>query len=97
MTFTIRSQAHRDIAEAVEYYLGEQTPQSAERFADAVDVAYDEIIDTPYLSRVVQYGLREKRVKGFPFVVLYSVEESGIVIVAIYHDRRKRSKLRDRI
>jgi plasmid stabilization system protein ParE len=97
MTFTIRSQAHRDIAEAVEYYLGEQTPQSADRFADAVDVAYDGIINAPYRNRVVQYGLREKKLKGFPYAVLYSVEESGIVIVAIYHDRRKRSKLRGRI
>jgi plasmid stabilization system protein ParE len=70
MTFTIRSQAHRDIAEAVEYYLGEQTPQSADRFANAVDVAYDEITDAPYRCRVVQYGLREKKLKRFPYAVL---------------------------
>jgi len=97
MTFTVRSQAHLDIAEAVEYYIAEQTPQSADRFADAVDIAYDEIVDAPYRNRVVQYGLREKKLKGFPFAVLYSVEESEIVIVAIYHDRRKRAKLRNRI
>lgn len=97
MTFTIRSQADRDIAEAIHYYLDQQTPSSAERFADAVDVVYDEIIDAPYRWRIAEYGLREKKVKGFPFSVFYSVEESEIVIIAIYHDKRKRASLSDRM
>jgi plasmid stabilization system protein ParE len=45
MTVTIRSQAHRDISEALQFYLDEETPHSAERFAGAVDTAYDEIIE----------------------------------------------------
>jgi plasmid stabilization system protein ParE len=97
MTFIVRSQADRDVAEAIEYYLDQETPQSAERFANAVDVAYDDIIDAPTRPRVVEYGFREKKLKKFPYSVLYSIEESEIVVVAVYHDERDRAKLRDRI
>ena len=97
MTLTVRSQADRDIAEALQYYIREETPQSAERFANAVDLAYDEIIDAPTRPRIVEYGFREKKLKKFPYSVLYSIEESEIVVVAVYHDERNRAYLRDRI
>jgi plasmid stabilization system protein ParE len=97
MTFRVRPEAEIDYVESVSYYLTEETPQSAERFTNELDNAYLEIQEAPFRQRVVHYGLREKRVKGFPFAVIYSIEEEEIVVVAIYHDDRKRSRLRERL
>ncbi len=97
MTFHVRPEAEIDYVESVSYYLAEESPQSAERFTNALDHAYREIQEAPFRQRIVQYGLREKRVKGFPFAVIYSIEKDEILVVAIYHDDRKRSRLGERL
>jgi toxin ParE1/3/4 len=97
MTFRVRPEAEIDYVESVSFYRAEESPQSAERFTNGLDTAYREIQEAPFRQRTVHYGLREKRVKGFPFAVIYSIEEEEIVVVAIYHDDRKRSRLKERI
>ncbi len=97
MTFRTRSEAEIDYVETVEFYLEEESPHAAERFTQALEEAYREIRLAPHQQRIVQFGLREKRVKGFPFAVLYSIEHDEIIVVAIYHDRRKRKTLKQRM
>ncbi len=97
MNFRVRPEAEMDYVESVSFYLAEETPQSAERFTNELDNAYLEIQEAPFRQRVVQYGMREKRIKGFPFAVIYSIEEEEIVVVAVYHDDRKRSRLKERL
>jgi plasmid stabilization system protein ParE len=93
MTIRLSSEAEIDYAESLLYYLTEQTPQSAERFTKRIEEAYSEIQEAPLRNRLTVFGLREKRVKGFPFSVLYLIEDDEIFVEAIYHDDRKRSKL----
>jgi plasmid stabilization system protein ParE len=97
MTFRVSSEAERDYEESLLYYLTEETPQSAERFEKQVEIAYRDLQEAPYRNRIAAFGLREKRVKGFPFSVLYLVDGDEIFVEAIYHDDRKRSKLKRRM
>ncbi len=93
----LSSEAEVDYLESVLFYLTEESPQSADRFTNELEKSYDDICDAPYRNREVEVGLREKRVKGFPFTVLYTIESEDIYVHAIYHDDRKRSKLSDRM
>lgn len=97
MTFAIRSQADRDIAETLQFYLDEETPSSAARFADAVDTTYDEIVEAPRRYPADRDGIRQKRIKGFPCSVLYSVQDEEIIILSIRHYKRKPGFWRKRL
>jgi toxin ParE1/3/4 len=89
MTLVIRSQAHHDLRQSLQYYLDQESPESAERFADTVDNAYDEILADPKRYPVTADGTRLKPVLGFPFSIAYSIESDEIVIVAIRHHKRR--------
>jgi toxin ParE1/3/4 len=89
MGLTIRSQAEQDIAEALDYYLEEDSPSSAVRFVDAIEAAYPEILDAPYRYPADRDGIRQKPVLGFPFSVLYSIQGEEIVVFSIRHHKRK--------
>ena len=97
MTFTIRSQAFRDVAEAIQYYLEEEASRSAERFADAVDAAYEIVIESPFRYPADRDGIRQKPILGFPFSVLYSVQDDEIVVFSIRHHKRKPGFWRKRL
>src|SRR4051812_2148609 len=89
MVVTIRSQAELDVAEALDYYLEEDSPSSAVRFVDAMEAAYPEIREAPFRYPADRDGIRQKPISGFPFSVLYSVQNEEIVILAIRHHKRK--------
>jgi toxin ParE1/3/4 len=97
MVVTIRSQAERDIAEALDYYLQEDSPFSAIRFVDAIEAAYPEILDAPYRYPADRDGIRQKPILGFPFSVLYSVRGDEIVVFPIRHHKRKPGFWRTRL
>jgi toxin ParE1/3/4 len=97
MTIRLSSEADFDYAETVLFYLTEESPQSADRFTKELENTYQAMIEAPYRNRGIEFGLREKRVRGFPFSVIYSIEAEEIYVHAIYHDDRKRSALRHRL
>ena len=90
MNLRTRSEAERDFAEAIEYYIAEETPQSARRFKEEVDRVYDLIAQDPFRyppdNDNVRAWLLDHR---FPFRILYTIDsEEEIGIIAIYHNRR---------
>ena len=89
MVLTIRSQAELDIAETLEYYLDEETPVSADRFVQAVEGAYPEILAAPFRYPADRDGIRQKPIIGFPCSVLYSILDDEIVVLSIRHHKRK--------
>jgi plasmid stabilization system protein ParE len=97
MTLHVSSEADIDYIEAVSYYVSEESARLADRFTTELEKAYASILEAPHRNRMTVFGLREKRVKGFPFSVLYSVEGEELYVHAIYHDDRKRSKLTKRL
>jgi plasmid stabilization system protein ParE len=96
MTLHVSSEADIDYVETVLFYMTEESAALAERFTTELEKAYASIWEAPHRNRMTEFELREKRVKGFPFSVLYSIEGEELYVHAIYHDDRKRSKLKDR-
>lgn len=47
------------------------------------------IVETPHLGTEVRLGVRRRLVRRFPYAILYAVEDSEIVILAIAHQRRR--------
>jgi plasmid stabilization system protein ParE len=97
MVVTVRSQAELDIAETLEYYLDEETPVSADRFIDAVEAAYPEILEAPYRYPADRDGVRQKPIAGFPCSILYSIQDTEIVVLSVRHHKRKPGFWRKRL
>ena len=89
MTVTIRSQANKEYAEIIAYYLAEETPQSAERFQNEAKKALNEIQLTPALHRVIEGNVRMKPLKAFPCSVVYSIERTEVIVLAFARMKRK--------
>jgi plasmid stabilization system protein ParE len=97
MVLTIRSRAEQDITEALDFYLDEDSPVSALRFADALEEAYDGIREAPFRYPADRDGIRQKPIHGFPFSVLYSIKSEEIVVFSIRHHKRKPGFWRKRL
>ena len=58
-------------------------------FLEAIEEATRRLVASPHAGPVVRRDLRKRLVVGFPFTVLYSIEPSGIFIVAVMHQHRR--------
>ena len=99
MTLRPRSEAERDFAEAIEYYIAEETPQSARRFKEEVDRVHDLIAEDPYRYPPDANHLRAWPLdRRFPYSIIYTIDsEEEIGIIAIYHNRRNKKYLKRRL
>jgi plasmid stabilization system protein ParE len=79
--------AHRDFDEGFDWYL-ERSPQTAVRFADAIDAALIVIAKNPTRYARLKERYRQFRLKRFPFSIVYRAEVDRIIIVEIAHAKR---------
>ncbi len=97
MTVRVQSEADKELAESMLWYLTEgQSPRAAERFAEEVESAYREIQKAPYRYPARKKGLRAWPLKKFPFSIIYFIEQDEIVVASVYHHKRSRSFLNRR-
>jgi plasmid stabilization system protein ParE len=99
MTLRTRSEAERDFAEAIEFYIEEETPSSARRFKEEADRVYDLIAEDPSRYPADKNNLRAWPLdRRFPFRILYTIDNhEEIGIIAIYHNRRNKKYLKRRL
>jgi toxin ParE1/3/4 len=72
------------------WYLNEaESPQAADRFIDEAHEVFAEIVKSPKRFPARQNGLRFWPMKHFPFDVVYSIERDEVVIVSLYHHKRR--------
>ncbi len=98
MTIRTRSEAERDFAQAIEYYIDEESPRSARRFKEEVDRVYDLIAADPYRYHPDEDNVRAWPLdRRFPYRILYTIDnEKEIGIIAIFHNRRSKKNLKRR-
>lgn len=86
--------ATQDVEEAVKYFRSATNAAQSQRFVDALEEAYQHIARLPgtgsprYGHQLRIAGLRSWPVKGFPYVVLYTEQESNINVHRILHTAR---------
>lgn len=79
--------AERDLEEAIDWYFARST-EAAERFADEMDRALDDIREAP--ARFPRWDDRHRffLLRRFPYYVAYRTEPGRILVVAVRHTSR---------
>lgn len=71
-------------------YIAERNPMAAVRLGDAIDAAVRRLSEYPEMApRGRVDGTRELLVMGTPYIVIYRVEASGVVILRLLHDSQR--------
>lgn len=89
-----RAQANLDVDEAVAYYLGEDAPQAALGFIDALDKAYAHLGRHPgtgsprYAHELNLPGLRAWPLTGYPHLVFYVDRPDHVDVWRVLHGQR---------
>jgi plasmid stabilization system protein ParE len=82
--------------EAARWY-ARRSPQAAAAFAGELDVAASAIERAPATWPTYDHGTRRFLLRRFPYSVIYRIEPSRIVIVAIAHGRRRPGYWKERL
>ena len=80
--------AEIEMFEASAYY-EMQAPNLGENFLDIIEEAIEEIAKNPKLWPEIDYGIRRRLVRRFPYSVLYHIHMDEIIIVAVMHQKQK--------
>jgi len=84
------SLAEQDLNDALDYYLNfKDSPMAAADFADEIETSLASIREVPLAYPNFDDDLRVKVIPGFPYSILYLVEESEIIIETIIQQERE--------
>ncbi len=87
MKFSFHPEAEAEFNEAIDYY-EECEPGLGYDFSIEVFASIQNIVNYPTAWPVMEEYVRRCLVYRFPYGVVYSIEQSGIFILAIMHLRR---------
>ncbi len=80
--------ACREMREAEAWY-SDKMPSLGARFLDEMDSTLERIRLNPHLYPIVAPGIRRIQMNRFPFSVFYTLEADLLLIVRLFHQRRK--------
>lgn len=89
-----RRRADEDIQAALSYYAREAGERVAERFVDAIEVAFASIRRQPgagsprYAHELHLPGLRSRMLRGFPYMIFYVEAVDRIEVWRVLHAHR---------
>ena len=96
MTVRLLAGAQQELDEAIVYYNGE-APGLGDAFLLETVAAIDRIRKFPEAWHPLGDEIRRCRLRRFPYGLIYSKVEEGILILAVAHTHREPSYWRDRI
>lgn len=96
LEIAFRPEAEKEFREAISWY-ARQKKGLGKRFAAAVRQALKRLRSLPRLHSIVISDVRRAIVKGFPYVILYRVTASEIVVLAVFHTKRDPGDWHDRV
>ena len=88
MTVRFHPDARLELRDALSWY-EERSPVSATAFAQEVEDAVLRILDAPTRYPQADHGTRRVLLDRFPFNVFYRCDDTGILIVAVAHQKRR--------
>lgn len=88
MKVEFQAEANLEFREAARYYESE-APGVGLAFAAEVHKAIAKLAEFPLAARLVRGSIRKKVLPHFPYSILYAVEQDGILIVAVAHQRKR--------
>jgi len=83
---------HRDAREEIKQaacFYESCTEGLGDRYLVAVESAIERLVSDPFRNRILRGKFRRCLVKGFPYGVIYAVNDEEIYIAAVMHLKRK--------
>jgi plasmid stabilization system protein ParE len=84
-------------AEAAARWYAERSPSAGLAFSSEIDAAEDLIARSPEAWPPFQHGTRRFLLRRFPYAVVYRIEPTRILIVAVAHGHRRPAYWRSRL
>ena len=88
--------ARTEAIQAALYY-DERSPGRGIQFMDAIDEAVQAILRAPILCAVVDFDVRRKSLKRYPYGIYYRIVNDSVYIVAVHHHSRDRDSWKQRL
>ncbi len=96
MRHQFHPEAAAEFEEAVRFYK-ERGHTLGARFTHEVKITIRKIVATPERWHVLEKDVRRCLVRVFPYVVLYTMEDDYVLIVALAHGKREPGYWRHRL
>ncbi len=80
--------AETDARDAALWYERQRYGLGAD-FLLTLEAEFTAITRTPFLPAEQRLGFRRRILKRFPYTIIYKIEDQSIIIVAIWHFKRK--------
>jgi hypothetical protein len=96
MTHDFHPEARLEYLEAARFYESCRRGLGA-AFALEVEATIKRILETPERWRVLEQDIRTCRTRVFPYSILYTIEASTVLIIAVMHLRRRPGYWRERL
>lgn len=101
LAFDFHPEAQAELVADVDWY-DEREPGVGDRFAHAVRAAIDSAVDDPEAWPILpgwdrEPVVRSRSVTGFPYRIVYLVEDDVLTIVAVAHTKRRPGYWRERV
>jgi plasmid stabilization system protein ParE len=87
-SLVLQSEAIYDIQEAFEWYERQRTGLGLE-FIMEIEGAHEKICNHPQYYKAINERYRRLKVNRFPYLIVYEVEETTIIVNSVRHTRRK--------
>ena len=84
MTFSFHPEAEAEFNESIEYY-EEREQGLGYDFSIEVFECIQKIVNYPTAWPVIEEDIRRCLVNRFPYGIIYSIEQSGIFVLAVMH------------
>ncbi len=81
------SSADAEVKAAHDWYSGVR-PELGARFARAIEIAVEAIVENPLQFPAVYRGRRRAGVHRFPYGIFFEIQEDRIVVIACFHSKR---------
>jgi addiction module RelE/StbE family toxin len=96
MRFDFAAAAIEEIDEALAYYQAIY-PDLSSRLVQELEDSLQMILRFPLGGHPLEGGLRQRRIKSFPYVIVYQPRDDAIVIIAFANTHRRPGYWRDRV
>ena len=85
----LKSKAHIDLAEAIEYY---QRKGLGLKFLKCVQKFFDRITKNPLHYPLKSNQFREAYIQKFPYVIIYEIIDNEIVVFSVFNIHQNPTK-----
>jgi toxin ParE1/3/4 len=95
-TFELADEARRELDEAIAFFEGQRARRGF-AFLEAIELDIDLLVRYPNAGRRLRGGFRAFALADWPYKIIYTLEDSVIIVWAIAHDKRRQGYWRKRL